>query len=644
MTRPAGTAVCYLRDSQGESDQSPVQYIPWARQQCETLKLAFRGDEATAAQMARSRTPEAGDLYMDYGVSGNLLSRPGLDALRRRVGADISVSHVLTPRRDRLARPDDPTDGLRLETELRRAGVTLVLLDQTLPPLAVGSRQDLGDLLRSMIDYEFSGRFRRELAQKLILAKVKLAEAGFSIGGDPPYGFRRWLTPTNGEPVRELARGERVRMSGHHVVLLPTARDELTTISRILGEIEATPAARIARSLNAEAIPSPAARLGGAGLWTPGAVRRVATHPLLSAVLEYGRRGEGDQLRFTPTGPRELTAADYGPDGRARRVANAEVVRVAAGFTPVVEPERRERVLAALDARGGRARGRPRSAAGVVNPLGGRVFDLACGWPMYRNAKRGGFAYSCGLYMNSDARECAHNFVSGEAATRFVLGAIRQRALAPDRLARLEARLRELAQAEAGRDRAAEQRAALAAGLAEAGRRRDRAGDNMALAATPEQYSHLSGVFERYSAEARRLESELRELPPPRPPAAVESEVCAALAGLGRLAELAADSCGAEGASALVRQVDAKLYLGFGVREVGRRRHSVPSHGVLTFGPAPAPCPLYTGPTDRAAIRQMAARGEPIRACPASVSREDDGPQAEDGGSGGGPRVTTGRA
>ena len=112
------------------------------------------GDAARASPSTAPRTPitamierglsAEGDLYLDYGISGNLLSRPGLDAFRRRALEDAGVTHLFVPRRDRIARPDNPLDALSIEFELRSAGLTLVLMDQVLAPLPRGKRDRPG--------------------------------------------------------------------------------------------------------------------------------------------------------------------------------------------------------------------------------------------------------------------------------------------------------------------------------------------------------------------------------------------------------------------------------------------------------------------------------------------------------------------
>lgn len=114
-------------------------------------------------------------------MKGNQLSRPGLDQLIRTVQTDQSVTHVFIPRRDRLARPDDPLDAMAIEASLRRCGVTLVFMDLVLPPLGRG-RRDIGEMIVGLIDYDKAGK-DRELAQKILYALLKLAREGFSTGG-----------------------------------------------------------------------------------------------------------------------------------------------------------------------------------------------------------------------------------------------------------------------------------------------------------------------------------------------------------------------------------------------------------------------------------------------------------------------------
>lgn len=136
-----GRGLFYSRDSGGNHDQTPGQYVQWASSEAAKLGVRFRGTALQIDGLIASGKPSHGDLFFDNSVTGNLLARPALDALKREIQQDRSVSHVFIPRRDRLARPDHAVDGVILEKELRGLGVTLVFMKETLKPLRRGRRR-----------------------------------------------------------------------------------------------------------------------------------------------------------------------------------------------------------------------------------------------------------------------------------------------------------------------------------------------------------------------------------------------------------------------------------------------------------------------------------------------------------------------
>lgn len=631
-----GRGLFYHRDSEGHSELAPPQYVEWARGEAARLGVSFSGTpEAITAMIARGQSVD-GDLYLDYGVSGNLLSRAGFDRFRDRATADAAVSHLFVSKRDRLGRPDNPLDSMLIEYQLRSAGLTIVLMGgKVLPAVGPGERIDLADLLTCLIEYDASGKFRRDLAEKLIHAKIRLAKGGFSIGGEPVYGFRRWLCAEDGTPKRELEDHEIVKMPGHHVVWLPTAADELAVVRRILDLIVTTPAARIARTFNAEGIPSPNAgrvrKVNGvqvevSGQWAQNTVKAIATHPLLIALCEYGKRSEGDQLRFTKDGPRGLNAGDYHPGGKLKTVANPadQIIRTPAKSDAVTTPEKADRIREVLEYRGRHLKGKARTRGTAPNPLGGRIYDLNCGWLMYRYAKRKKWCYGCALYQNSEAKCCHHNMVPGETATRFVLVCLQQRLLNPSTLAKLKARLQELATAEQGEDPAQRQAEADKTELAVLRRRVQKVAENMSYAETREERDATAAVFRGLKEQEGRLEQRLAAYRPAPQQGDVQHEVEAALGVLERLtASVSQGTTDWSVVSDVFRQTNAKLYLRFAEVENGRRKLNVPSGGVMTFGSTPPPGPLYTGPTDRTIIRKMLAAGESVTAIPECVTPGD---------------------
>jgi len=214
----AGRGLFYTRDSLGKHETTSGEYVLWAGRAAAQHGVTFSGTPERIEAMIHSGRSQDGDLFLDYGVTGNQLSRAGLDALIKTALTDSEISHVLIPRRDRFARPDDPIDGMKLENLLREGGLTLVFMDRVVPPLERGRRRDVGELIVAMLDYNHAGEFRRELAQKMIYAQTALAKGGFSVGGRAPFGLRRWLAREDGLPVRQLIDGEYVKMAGHHVV------------------------------------------------------------------------------------------------------------------------------------------------------------------------------------------------------------------------------------------------------------------------------------------------------------------------------------------------------------------------------------------------------------------------------------------
>lgn len=451
-----GRAVFLLRDSGGQHEMTPGKYVEWGQRISNSLGLNFSGTPKEIKRMMREHVPVSGDLFLDYCEKGNHLSRPALDACRDEIRRDLNISHLLIPRRDRLARPDDGFDGVRLEKELRMLGVTLVFMNLTLAPLKRGQRQDVGEAVASYIDYHKSGEFLDDLAEKMIYAHLELTAQGFSSGGIPPFPFQRFLVRDDGKVIRPLEKGEVVRLKGHHVAWLPRSEAEMKLLGRILTMVKAIPASKVASILTAEGIPSPGADLirtdnGVAhqvsGVWHATTITGLARNPFIThAMKSYGRRSMGNHRRMTSEGPRPLEEEEFITDTKTKVVANpaSSVVsaKAAGDIKPILSAEDAEQLEKILDQRAGTQRGKPRSRDPSRNPLGGRIYDMNCTWPMYRVPYQKTFRYTCGFYQQTHGQQCSHNHVDGPTATRLALAAIRQRLIAPSVRQQVETRLR----------------------------------------------------------------------------------------------------------------------------------------------------------------------------------------------------------
>lgn len=609
-----GRALFYTRDSGGKHEMTPSQYVTWACRESQKLGLSFRGTPDMIEAMIRNGEFAHGDIFLDFDVQGHEFERDGLDALFAEAERDLTVSHVLIPRRDRFARPKNPTDAIQLEIKLRSAGVTMMFMDRIAGPLQRGQSPNIGDMIISVVDYYKAGQDRRELAEKMILTQIALAQHGFAVGGRAPYAFDRWLVKADGTPVRPLAEKERVRQSGHHTAWLPATDERISIALRIREMLKSLPASRVAAQLTWEGIPSPDAgrtrtdrgvRHKVSGVWHQTTIINIGRNPLFAAITVVGRRSMGDQLRFTPQGPRELGDADFRIDNKPKVVSNPVDAQITgtARFAPVVAPAEHQELKEILDSRAGSQRGKSRSRDPDKNPLGARVFDLNCTWPMYRVPCNGSFQYKCGLYHQSHGEKCEHNHVDGKTATRVALQFLKDKISSPERLDKLTARLHELAATRRSitpdQGRKAERQSALSAlqaDLAAATR-------NLALAKDEQQYRAVATVFDDLKRRETILLNEVRQAGDEHQADRRPDELVAvALSLLNRLPDLVDDEDNLAAIGQAFRLVNLRLFLRFGKVQVKRRLLNKVAGGVVTFGNAPPPTELYCGPTGRRAI------------------------------------------
>jgi hypothetical protein len=317
----------------------------------------------------------------------------------------------------------------------------------------------------------------------------------------------------------------------------------------------------------------------------------------------------GDQLRFSLEGPRGLSDPDLRGDGKPKVVVNLESDHIVAksNFEPVVDPIQHQRLLHELERRSGSQRGKPRSRTPGQNPLGCRVFDMGCGWPMYRQPFQKSFRYLCGLYQQSHGAKCRHNHVDGMSATQFMLGCIRQRLLTPAYRGKLEKRLRELAERDRNQVSLAQSISSKRAALLEMTQKRQRVAENLALAETESQHRAIATIFDEVAQKVESLELELRQAEQSVVDTTdLGAAISVALEKFDRLADLAADADNLEAIGELFQHLNARLFLQFEESQPKKRTLNKVAGGVVTFGASPPPVGLYEGPTGRRAFRGIA--------------------------------------
>ena len=223
---------------------------------------------------------------------------------------------------------------------------------------------------------------------------------------------------------------------------------------------------------------------------------------------------------------------------------------------------------------------------------------------MYRQPYLKSFRYMCGLYQQSHGAKCKHNCVDGLLATRFLLGCVRQRLWSPALRAKLEQKLRAIAERELGTSQPDTLMAAKQAALTAVRVKRERAEQNLALAEGRDQYRAVAKVFENLKKQEKALEIEMGQLEQAtRVVQDVDAEVTTALVGLDRMAELAAGSHDLGGVGRLFQQLNVRLFLQFTEGRWKKRIVNKIAGGVVTFGASAPPVALYEGRTDRRSVK-----------------------------------------
>ncbi len=440
--RAKGRAIFYGRRSSDQQENSLESQVNWAIQAAanENISLAISRD--LLDRVKASSQSHDGDLYLDDAISGSINQRAGLTACLQKALADRSVSHIFVHKRDRLARPDNPSEAASQEFKLSQAGITIVFSDARVEPTKDG-QADIAQIITATIEYHRSGQFLQDLSKRILDVQKILAKQGFSTGGRAPYGFGRFLKSPNGE-LTSLPEGRRVKQTGHHVVHLPVDSEKIAVwISMLEMREQGLGLKRISNQLNQLGIPSPDAgrvrtdkgvRHRVSGTWNPNTVKELCQNPIIVGLLQHGTRSEGKHRRCTPDGSRPLNDEERNGD-RVVTVINPveERIRVEAAFAPQFSPERFEAIQNKVNVRSQSQRGVRRASDPSKYPLSTRVIDLTdgCGSIMYGVTHRTTKArkpidtpyYTCGRYMK--LQQCSHNRVDGERLLELVLRSIK---------------------------------------------------------------------------------------------------------------------------------------------------------------------------------------------------------------------------
>ncbi|GMU34732.1 MAG: hypothetical protein AMXMBFR20_26040 [Planctomycetia bacterium] len=438
--RTKSRGLVYLRRSTTRQEISLAQQLEWAIRKAQEHGVQLDAGIDDLVVISKTKQNCKGAIFLDDGITGADLERPGLSQFIAEAISRKEVSHVFVHDPDRFARPEDPLEAVKLQQQLQRAGITVVFSNQIAGPISKG-QSCTGESILALINYSESGQFLQKLALRITETKLSLAKGGFWTGGRPPYGFVRVLVDASGNEILELEEGTRIRREGCHVRIKPRDQGKINDWIRILKwyHNEKRGIKWIAAELNRLGIPSPdagrkrtdaAGRHMVSGSWSHRTVQHLIKNPAIIGILRYGTKSEGAHRRHGPSGARLLEESDTRADGSPKTILNSpeSFIEHPAGYDGLIDKDFFDQCQKIAEERGRSQRGVSRTRDLARYPLAMRVFDMTdgCGHPMYARTSGNRSLYVCGRYLKSGGAECEHNSVDGGALTDFIVNLLYQ--------------------------------------------------------------------------------------------------------------------------------------------------------------------------------------------------------------------------
>ena len=620
-TATEAKAIFYLRVSTDRQTDGAAAQLELLRAAAIGQGVALPVSQEALTRAIVLRQNEIGPLYLDFGISGYFDStRPGYQKFLHRALNDSAITHVFTPARDRMARPEDAAEFASREHRIRAAGKTLVVGTKVLPPLHRGD-DNLVDTITASLEYGQGRAYLDSLANKMVAVKANKAKAGCWTGGRAPYGFVRVLVNPQGGVERALKNGESIRQPGY-TVSLRCGDVERIRVWHDLVLKQFDPAGpdvggkQIGNILNARGIASPdAGRLRRTkyesearsvpGTWTSGMIYALLDNPAIAGVLRYGKRAMGEHARLGQNGvPRKLTNLEApSPDMPAKVSENPEEVQIVVKGTWLTEDgwlldvagkkcfkvdlALFERCQRKRKANAGTQRGLPRCHDPHKYPLAGRVRCAHCGSVMHGIPTSYMLRYTCGTYINSGGAKCDHNWVKQDNLMPDVLATLRESAL--PHVEELRQTLRKAAAEKKDLGNARMDRADLEKARERQARLVQKAIEAVSQAQDEDERTGLRQIYRRERSKMEGLDADLREAQTPVQCDPQADLVEAALEELKNLRCKLDHVTDRVEIAELLRSLNVRVWLKFRKVQWGTRWVNRLESGVVCLGSAPDP-------------------------------------------------------
>ncbi len=226
----------------------PIPAAQYLRMSTEDQQYSIANQKARIREYAQNKGFNIIKNYEDPGKSGVVIKhRKGLSALLKDVvGGEAKFRAILVYDVSRWGRFQNPDEAAHYEFLCASSGIPLHYCAEQFSNDGTASSSILKALKRSM-----AAEFSRELGEKVVRGKTRLAQIGFWMGGPPGYGYRRRMVSAEGKLKEVLTPGQQKSLKTDRITLILGPRKEVETVRMIFSmAAEGKSCTDIVRALN----------------------------------------------------------------------------------------------------------------------------------------------------------------------------------------------------------------------------------------------------------------------------------------------------------------------------------------------------------------------------------------------------------
>jgi len=408
-----------------EPNEPPVA-VGLVRCSTDMQEHSIEDQEAEVRAWAQATGHELLQIFRDEGVSGSELDRPGVRALLAFMEASERKGTLVLWKRNRLARPADPREGIALELKIDRLGWKIHFLQGY-----TSSGNTLVDSILSLVEHHEGGEYLRNLASDTLRGQVRRILDGEVPGGKVSYGYAKVIISEDGSERLITRRTKHRKQKEERTKWVVGDPEEVKTVRRIFERYASGKVglATLAAELNDDEIPSPSGKK-----WGSVTLRCILRNPVYVGDILWNRETSSKFCRLVGGKPtrqqRAHTSQNPGPRVSKKTAYRANApedwIRLSDHHEPLVDRALAEKAAEVMQARA-RCNGRQRSVK-MVYPLTGLTICAQCGTPMngYSN-KTGSYRYRRYACMSYNRNRTCHPYqVEADQLERAVLTKLRE--------------------------------------------------------------------------------------------------------------------------------------------------------------------------------------------------------------------------